>query len=128
MRLVLPDQPEFLACMVSAVARPRTPQALPPVDQAVRLTGAIKEPKKIRNRPPRYPDSAKESRTQGVVIMEATISTTGCVRSIRRLKGVAPALDVSAMNSVAAWGYTPTLLHDEPVPVIMTVTVNFRLN
>jgi len=26
------------------------------------------------------------------------------------------------------WRYTPTLVDGEPVPVIMTVTVNFRLS
>jgi len=31
-----------------------------------------------------------------------------------------------AVRKVVRWRYTPTLLDGEPVPVIMTVTVNFR--
>ena len=37
-------------------------------------------------------------------------------------------LAAEALRSVVQWRYTPTLLNGVPVPVIMTVTVNFRLN
>ena len=33
-----------------------------------------------------------------------------------------------ALISVAQWRYTPTLLNGVPVPVVMTVTVTFRLS
>ena len=36
-------------------------------------------------------------------------------------------LDEAALNAVQSWVYTPTLLDGRPVPIIMTVTVNFRL-
>jgi TonB family protein len=125
-RLVLPDQPEFLAC----VADPEGERASPSTrkSEPMLVTGSIKEPRKIKNRAPRYPDSAKIAGRQGIVILEATISTNGCVRGIRRLSGVTPSLDVSAINAVAAWAYTPTFIDTVPVPVTMTVTVNFRLN
>jgi protein TonB len=35
-------------------------------------------------------------------------------------------LDQAALDAVRQWEYTPTLLNGTPVPVIMTVTVNFR--
>jgi periplasmic protein TonB len=34
----------------------------------------------------------------------------------------------TAIDAVKQWIYTPTLLNGVPVPVIMTVTVNFRLS
>jgi protein TonB len=37
-------------------------------------------------------------------------------------------LDVAAIDAVRQWEYTPTLLNGTPVPVIMTVTVTFRLH
>ena len=43
------------------------------------------------------------------------------------LRGI-PLLNDAAMDAVKQWVYTPTLLNGVPVPVIMTVTVNFRLN
>jgi protein TonB len=37
-------------------------------------------------------------------------------------------LDQAALDAVRQWRFTPTRLNGEPVAVIMTVTVNFRLN
>ena len=36
--------------------------------------------------------------------------------------------DQAAIDAVKQWVYTPTLLNGVPVPVIMTVTVNFKLS
>jgi protein TonB len=36
-------------------------------------------------------------------------------------------LDQAALDAVRQWRFTPTLLNGVPVPVIMTVTVNFSL-
>jgi protein TonB len=99
----------------------------PPPPQAVRVGGQIKEPKKLKNVPPAYPDIAKQARVQGVVILECTISPQGKVTDVKVLRGI-PLLDQAAIEAVKQWVYTPTLLNGVPVPVIMTVTVNFRLN
>jgi protein TonB len=42
------------------------------------------------------------------------------------LRGI-PLLNDAAVDAVRQWRYTPTLLNGVPVPVVMTVTVNFRL-
>lgn len=99
----------------------------PPPTQAVRVGGNIKEPKKLKNVNPTYPDIAKQARVQGVVILECTISPQGKVTDVKVLRGI-PLLDAAAIEAVKQWVYTPTLLNGVPVPVIMTVTVNFRLS
>ena len=63
---------------------------------------------------------------QGIVILEATISPQGRVVEVKVLRGI-PLLDQAAIDAVNTWVYTPTLLNGVPVPVIMTVTVNFKL-
>jgi protein TonB len=98
-----------------------------PVVQAVRVGGQIKEPKKLKNVNPAYPDIAKQARVQGVVILECTISPQGKVTNVTVLRGI-PLLNESAIEAVKQWVYTPTLLNGVPVPVIMTVTVNFKLS
>jgi protein TonB len=95
--------------------------------QAVRVGGQIKEPKKLKAVNPVYPDIAKQARVQGVVILECTISPQGKVTNVTVLRGI-PLLDAAAIEAVKQWVYTPTLLNGVPVPVIMTVTVNFKLN
>ena len=75
-----------------------------------------------------YPREAVVSRIQGVVILECTISPQGKIVAVKILRGVAPLLDESAIAAVKQWEYTPTLLNGVAVPVIMTVTVNFKLS
>ena len=103
------------------------PDAPPPPQQAVRVGGQIKEPKKLKHVAPLYPDIARQARVQGVVILECTISPQGKVTNVSVLRGI-PLLDQAAQDAVKQWVYTPTLLNGVPVPVIMTVTVNFKLS
>ena len=99
----------------------------PPPPAAVRVGGQIKEPKKLKNVAPVYPDIAKQARVQGIVILECTISPQGKVTDVKVLRGI-PLLDAAATEAVRQWVYSPTLLNGVPVPVIMTVTVNFKLS
>jgi protein TonB len=73
-----------------------------------------------------YPRIAQAARVQGVVIIEATIGPTGSVQDARILRSI-PLLDAAALEAVRQWEYTPTLLNGMPVPVLMTITVNFTL-
>ena len=94
---------------------------------AVRVGGNIREPTKLKNVNPTYPDIARQARVQGIVILECTISPQGRVTDVKVLRGI-PLLDQSAIDAVKQWVYTPTLLNGVPVPVIMTVTVNFKFS
>jgi protein TonB len=89
--------------------------------------GGIQEPRKVNDERPEYPKDARRHLRQGLVVVEATISSSGCIRGLRVLRSVHPSLDLEAIRAVSRWRYTPTLLDGRPVPVIMTVTVNFRL-
>ena len=75
---------------------------------------------------PVYPPHARSARVEGSVILEAVIGPTGRVTDVKVLRS-APLLDEAAMEAVLQWEYTPTLLNGVPVPVVMTVTVNFTL-
>ena len=98
----------------------------PPPSEPVRVGGNIKEPKKLKHVPPVYPAIARSARQTGIVILECVISPQGKVQDVRVLRGT-PLLDQAAIEAVRQWVYTPTLLNGVPVPVIMTVTVNFTL-
>ena len=81
---------------------------------------------KTKDASPDYPQIALISRVQGVVIIEATIGLDGTVEEARVLRSI-PLLDAAALDAVKQWEFTPTLLNGVPVPVIMTVTVQFTL-
>ena len=92
----------------------------------VRVGGDIRVPAKIKDAKPVYPPEAMASRVQGIVILEALIGVDGSVEQARVLRSI-PLLDQAALDAVRQWQFTPTLLNGAPVPVIMTVTVNFTL-
>jgi protein TonB len=124
--LLIPDAPPPPPPPPPAPASTASQPEAPPPVRAVRVGGTIAEPTKLRHVNPVYPDIAKQARVQGVVILEATISPTGKVTAVKVLRGV-PLLNEAALEAVKQWEYTPTLLNGVPVPVIMTITVNFRL-
>jgi TonB family protein len=98
----------------------------PPPPGVVRVGGAIRQPRKIKDVPPVYPAIARTARVQGVVIIEASIDPAGNVGDARILRSI-PLLDQAAVDAVTQWQYEPTLLNGTAVPIIMTLTVNFTL-
>ena len=98
----------------------------PPAQDPIRLHVGMQTPRKIADVAPIYPPIAASARREGVVILEAIIDIHGDVADVRVLRSM-PLLDDAALNAVRQWKYTPTLLNGVPVPIVMTVTVNFTL-
>ncbi len=111
---------------VLPVPEPPTPVAVEPPPAPVRVGGSIAAPAKIVSVAPEYPAIARAARISGVVILEATIGEDGRVRDVHVLRSI-PLLDQAAIDAVRQWLFTPTLLNGQPVPVVMTVTVDFAL-
>jgi protein TonB len=92
---------------------------------AVRVGGKIEPPIKMNDVKPVYPAIAQNAGVTGVVIIEATIGADGKVIDAKVLRSI-PMLDEAALDAVRQWEYKPTLLNGVAVPVIMTVTINFK--
>jgi TonB family protein len=90
----------------------------------LRIGGQIKAPIKIKDVQPVYPAMAQSARVAGAVTIEATIGPDGKVIDAKVVRSI-PMLDQAALDAVRQWEYTPTLLNGVPVPVLVTVTVNF---
>ncbi len=93
--------------------------------QPVRVGGNIRAPQKIKDAPGVLPDAARQAGVFGMVILEIIIGPDGAVQQAKVLRSI-PLLDQAAIDAVKQWVYEPTQLNGVPVPVIMTVTVNFR--
>ena len=103
------------------------PVVVAPPQLPVRVGGTVRAPLNLRGADPVYPPIAQSARIQGIVIIEATIGADGRVTNARILRSV-PMLDQAALDAVSGWEYTPSMLNGVPVPVIMTVTVQFTLS
>ncbi len=91
---------------------------------AVRPGGRIMPPRKIKDVQPVYPALAQSARVGGEVTIEATIGADGKVIDATVVRSI-PLLDQAALDAVRQWEYLPTILNGEPVPVLVTVTINF---
>jgi TonB family protein len=97
----------------------------PPPSAPVRVGGNVATPRRIVDASPVMPDAARQAGIKGVVILEIVIAPDGSVRDAKVLRSI-PLLDQAAIDTARQWRYEPTQLNGAPVPVIMTVTVNFQ--
>jgi protein TonB len=86
----------------------------------------IKAPARIKYVAPVYPEIARRSGVEGIVVIEAIINVEGRVENAHVLRSH-PLLHEAALQAVRSWEYSPTLLNSRPTPVVMTVTVRFTL-
>jgi periplasmic protein TonB len=119
---------DVLSVCKGCVTNPPPPPAPPPPPpKPERLHAGMQAPVKIVNVDPVYPSIAQTARIKGVVILEAVIDERGSVKSVSVLRSI-QLLDQAAVDAVRQWRFTPARLNGAPVPVVMTVTVNFQLD
>ena len=105
-------------------AREETPPAAADKNGVYQVGGTLAAPRRLGN--PVFPEPAAAAGVAGIVVAEITVNESGTVTDARVLKSN-PLLDEAALKAVREWRYDPTLVNGKPVPVKMTVTVNFTL-
>ena len=80
----------------------------------------------VRQIRPRYPETAKASRVEGVVILEAVVGRDGRVKGVEVLRGHA-LLEQAAIDSVEKWRFRPATKYGVEVDVYFTLTLDFTL-
>lgn len=84
------------------------------------------QPRKLKDQAPIYPPDAQRAMVSGTVLVEATVTSTGCVGGARVVQSV-PSLDLAALQAVTYWEYAPVKLSGQPVSFLMTANVKFAL-
>ena len=97
-----------------------------PVDKVVKVSGGVAAGMLLAPIRPVYPVIARAARQEGTVVMEAVISKSGTIESLRVTSGE-EMFRRAAMEAVQAARYEPYKLNGEPTEVQTTITVNFRL-
>ena len=75
---------------------------------------------------PAYPTEALAARLEGDVVLQGVIGKDGEVHEVRVVSGD-PRLVEAAMEAVRHWRYDPFRSNGEPVDMLSTLTVHFRL-
>lgn len=102
------------------------PQPPAPPSGTVLKGGNVRRPKLIHRVEPDYPRLAKLAGIQGDVVLEALLDKDGRVRNVEVKSGPTMLAD-AAKDAVSQWVYEPTYLNGVPYPVLLQVTVEFRL-
>ena len=96
-------------------------------EKVVRARGDIKPPKVIKKVEPEYPEESRKEGIDGVVILESTTDKYGVVQEVKVLRSI-PTLDKAAIDALKQWIFEPMVIDGEPVGVIFTVTIQFKLD
>ena len=89
------------------------------------IGGNIKQPMKVVDVKPKYPERLSAAKVGGEVVLEAVIGTDGTVTEVSVVTGADPELDAAAIEAVRQWEFSTTFLNCTPVDVHMKVNVSF---
>jgi TonB family protein len=90
------------------------------------MGGNLRQPMKLVDVKPRYPEQLAQAGTGGVLVFAARIGTDGTVTDLQATSSSNPDLELAAATAIRQWEFTPTLLNCVAVEVPMTITVSFK--
>lgn len=94
-----------------------------------RAGGAVQAPKEIKSPKPKFPARVVEEMGSGrnvIIIVEAVVTRSGCVRNLRIIEqSPYPVLNGAALMALAKWKFRPGYLDGRPVNVTFNLTMNF---
>lgn len=96
-------------------------------EKRLRVASELQQAKLVTSPMPVYPVLARRGRVEGTVRLTATISKDGTVEKVETVSGHA-ILEQAAVEAVRRWKYRPTVLNGEPVEVVTTIDVVFKLS
>lgn len=96
-------------------------------EKVYKIGPGITHPKVIHRVEPQYTPEAKDSKTEGTVILGVEISAEGQARNITVKKGIDAGLDQNGVDAVKQWRFAPATKDGKPVAVFATIEINFKL-
>ncbi|MGD1095416.1 MAG: energy transducer TonB [Bryobacteraceae bacterium] len=92
-----------------------------------RIGNGVAPPRVLQKVEPKYTDEARAAGLRGTVAISCEIGTDGVARNFRILRVLGLGLDEKAIDAVSQWQFQPGTKDGQPVAVLATIEVNFRL-
>jgi TonB family protein len=117
------------AIMFQNLRAARQPSASDPFGQGAYRASepGIVKPRALKTAKPFYPWEPHGNGIEGIVSLELVVDASGSVGDIRVAQSLHPDLDEAAIGSARTWRFSPGTKSGQPVPVIVTMDVSFRL-
>jgi periplasmic protein TonB len=107
---------------------PAPPAPAGPTEKGpIYVVGAVEPPVAIHDPSPVYPETARQIRKGGLVIVQVVVEKDGTVTDVEVLKAEPFGLTEAAVDAVERWRFEPARLGGEPVAVYFQLTVRFTL-
>jgi TonB family protein len=91
------------------------------------IGGGVTEPRLLFQLQPEYSDDARKARAQGTVELMIVVQPDGSVEFREFVRRLGYGLDQKAVEAVRQWKFAPSTRDGKPVPVLVSVVVNFAL-
>jgi len=120
----------LLACVLTGLASGQTTPAGQADSSGVyRMGSGVTDPRLMSQVNPPYTPAAWHAGIEGMVEMEAVVMPDGSVGSprITRSLDAVHGLDAQALAAALRWRFRPGELNGKPVPVLVTLTIDFLL-
>jgi len=120
----------FLAAFVGVCAATITLAQAPdaPLPPDVYRTGhGVMAPQVLEKTDPEYSEEARALGLQGTVMLSMIVDASGLPRDVLVTNPIGLGLDEKAIAAVSKWRFQPGTKDGQPVAVMVTIEVNFRL-
>jgi TonB family protein len=127
-RLAVGGISERITVAAQGTPKPAAP-AVAGTGKPIRVGGNVQATTLIQQVKPVYPGFLQAQGIEGTVLLSALISKDGVPKSLKVVKNPGNEEFVTAaLNAVEQWRYQPTLLNGEPIEVLTTIQVDFKLS
>jgi protein TonB len=92
-----------------------------------KIGGDVSAPILIHSIAPKFPESARNAKVGGSVLVNLQVDTNGNPNHVRAIRGVGYNFDESAVDAVKQYRFKPAMKAGKPVPVQLNVEVNFKI-
>jgi protein TonB len=89
--------------------------------------GAVSDPVPLLTPEAEFSDEARRQKFEGVCMIAVIIDSHGNPQNPRVIRPLGMGLDQKALDAVLRYRFKPAMKDGKPVPVMITVAVNFRL-
>lgn len=89
--------------------------------------GGVSEPVLVHSVDPEFSDEARRAKYQGVCLVSLIVDAQGHPQNVRVVRKLGLGLDEKAIEAVRQYRFKPAMLKGQPVPVPVTIEVNFRI-